>query len=247
MGRFSRILILASLLGMVLTSAHGRDGPTVFAAASLREVLEDIAGGFQQAGGTKVRLVFAASSVLARQIDSGAPADIYVSADEDWIEWLADRDAINEKDRRVVARNSLVVGFAEGVQPPQKLDAMLTIDRFAMGDPNHVPAGRYAVSALKKFQIWKIVRSNAVFGENVRVALEFLRRGEVSAAIVYASDLTAVPELVKAYVFPDDSHKPIRYVAVQVANGERGAVEFLEFMSGERGKALFAKYGFRPP
>lgn len=240
-----RLFALILISAMLLVAAKADDVPTVFAAASLRDVLEDAAAAYGQSGNRPVRLVFAASSVLARQIDAGAPADIFVSADEEWIGWLAMRGAINPEQTRILAGNALVVGFRPGGNPPQKLDAMLTSGRFAMGDPGHVPAGRYAAAALKKMQIWEIVRPYAVYCENVRIALEFLRRGEVESAVIYASDLTAAPELVKAYTFPDGSHKPIRYAAAPVVGGDADALGFLEFLSGDKGQALFGKHGFR--
>lgn len=246
MPRYLTTVFLALMITVSAQTVRADKGPTVFAAASLRDVLEDAAAEYQKLSGQNVRLVLAASSVLARQIDAGAPAQIYISADEEWVDWLAVQGAIDKGNHRVVARNALVVGFAEGAKPPQKLDHMLFAGRFAMGDPSHVPAGRYAVSALEKMNVWDVVQANAVYAENVRVALEFLRRGEVTAAIVYRSDLTVAPELVKAYTFPGESHAPIRYVAVPVKNGDASAAGFLEFLSGERGQTLFAKYGFDP-
>ncbi len=230
---------------MALTT-HAKDDPAVFAAASLRDLLEDAAADFAHAGGGRVRLVFAASSVLARQIDAGAPASLFLSADEEWMDWLAERGAIDPAAVRIIAANSLVVARGDGSQPAQTLAEMLTSGRFAMGDPNHVPAGRYAAAALERMGIWDMVRPHAVFSENVRVALEFLRRGEVDAAIVYSSDMTVAPELVKAYEFPDGSHAPIRYAAVLVPGGDGRVAGFLEYLTGEQGQELFAKYGFLP-
>lgn len=246
MPRYLTTMLLALVIALTVQTTRADEGPTVFAAASLRDVLEDAAAEYQHTSGQKIRLVFAASSVLARQVDAGAPAQLYISADEEWVDWLAARGAVDPDSNRTIAQNTLVVGFAEGTDPPQKLDHMLFAGRFAMGDPSHVPAGRYAVSALEKLNIWDLVQPNAVYAENVRVALEFLRRGEVTAAIVYRSDLTVAPELVKAYTFPAESHAPIRYVAVPVKNGDASAAGFLEFLSGERGQALFASYGFDP-
>ena len=217
---------------------------TVFAAASLHDVLESAALEYRRSSGRRVRLIFAASSVLARQIEAGAPADLYVSANADWVNWLDARNLIDASRRRHVAGNTLVVGYGAHAGPPRKLDEMLTLGRFAMGDPSHVPAGAYAASALEHLGLWQIVRSNAVYCENVRVALEFLRRGEVVAAIVYGSDLATAPELVKAFDFPRDSHAPIRYVAVPVVGGNANIGGFLEYLSGAQGRALFARFGF---
>ncbi len=235
---------LILFLTMAGTSAQGGKSITVFAAASLRDVLEQAVTDYSENTGHNVRLVLAASSVLARQIEAGAPADIYISANEEWIDWLVERNSIAASKTRILAGNVLIVAFPPGSKPQQKLDGMLTRGRFAMGDPGHVPAGRYAASALTKLNIWDIVQPFAIYCENVRVALEFVRRGEVSAAIVYGSDLTAAPELVKAYEFLDDSHAPIRYAAVPVSGDSEDADGFLDFLSGPNGQALFAQFGF---
>ncbi|MEX0344228.1 MAG: molybdate ABC transporter substrate-binding protein [Rhizobiaceae bacterium] len=236
--------LLTLLLAVAGFSAHAGKLTTVFAAASLRDVLEAAAADYQKSTGQDIRLVFAASSVLARQIDAGAPAEIYISANREWIDWLASRDIIKAGETVNVAGNQLVVAFPAGSKPPQKLDGMLTMGRFAMGDPSHVPAGRYAKTALENLNIWDIVRPYAVHCENVRVALEFLRRGEVSAAIVYASDMKVAPELVRAYAFPADSHSPIAYFAAPLASGNLGSKRFLDFLTGPDGQALFARFGF---
>ncbi len=241
-------LLLTTLLTLLLavtgSSAHAGKLTTVFAAASLRDVLEAAADDYQKITGRDIRLVFAASSVLARQIEAGAPADIYISANHEWIDWLASRDIIREEETIKMAGNELVVAFPEGSKPPQKLDGMLTMGRFAMGDPIHVPAGRYAKTALETLNIWDIVQPYAVHCENVRVALEFLRRGEVTAAIVYSSDMKIAPELVRAYAFPADSHAPIVYFAAPLASRNQGSQRFLDFLIGPDGQALFVRFGF---
>ena len=243
--RYFAMIVSAVLLASMTLRALADDVPTVFAAASLRDVLEEAALQYRSENDADVRLVFAASSVLARQIEAGAPADLFVSANEEWVTWLGEQGNTVPADTRTIAGNTLVVGYPPGSKPPQKLDGMLAAGRFAMGDPRHVPAGRYAVEALENLSIDDIVLPHAIYCENVRVALAYLRRGEVSAAILYGSDLTTAPELVKAYTFPAGSHAPIRYVAAPVVNGDRRANKFLEFLSGENGQALFAKHGFR--
>jgi molybdate transport system substrate-binding protein len=115
-----------------------------------------------------------------------------------------------------------------------------------MGDPKGVPAGKYGKAALESLKLWDKVGQNAVFGENVRVALEYVRKGAVGAAIVYGSDRFAAPELATAYVFPDDSHEPIVYPAAETANGNDGVAKFLDFLSSEAGQKNFVAFGFAP-
>lgn len=243
----AKSIVLATLM-VVLAVAAARAGETytVFAAASLRDVLEEAGRAYREESGNEVKLVFAASSVLARQIEAGAPADLYLSANEDWMDWLVEKGGAVAADVRVVAGNSLVVAVPPGAKPPEDLEELLGAGRFAMGDPTHVPAGRYAAEALENLGLWAVAQPHAVYCENVRVALEFVRRGEVGAGIVYGSDLAAASELVKAHEFPGDSHSPIRYAAAPVLSGDAGAVGFLDFLGGATGKVLFARYGFRP-
>ncbi len=240
-------MIMAVAVMLPAGGVRAAEGPTVFAAASLRDVLQEAAAKYEQDGHGSVRLVFAASSVLARQIDAGAPADLYLSADDQWMEWLVERGSVNTSQIRPVAGNRLVVAYGAQQTPPANLDAMLTSGKFSMADPRHVPAGRYAAAALNNLNILDLVEPHAIYTENVRVALEFLRRGEVTAAIVYFSDLAIAPELVVAFEFPGDSHPPIRYVAAPVIGTDERAQGFLEFLTGDQGQAFFEKYDFGAP
>jgi molybdate transport system substrate-binding protein len=244
--RRSLLWALAAAFSLAFAPTAGRadEALTVFAAASFRDVLEDVAEGYQVRTGTEIRLVLAASSVLARQIDAGAPADLFVSANEDWVTWLADRGRIEPAEIRVIAGNRLVIALAPGVGAQGGAEALLSRGRFAMGDPAHVPAGVYAKSALESLGLWTKLSPRAVFTENVRIALEFVRRGEVGAAIVYASDLKLAPELVKALEFPEHSHPPIRYGAAPIKNGDGKAREFLDYLAGPEGRQKLQAFGF---
>jgi len=236
-------LLLAMMsLGLLPTAAQ--EQITVFAAASMKDALGRAASDFEAESGTKVIVSFAASSVLARQIEAGAPADAFVSADQDWMEWLAERDLIKPETRRLIAGNALVIAVAEGTEQVSEPGELLKEGRFAMGDPRHVPAGKYAESALEKLGLWEDVKENAVFAENVRVALEFASRGETKAAMVYGSDLKAAKGLVLAYSFPAGSHDPVVYPAAATRDGKAEVVEFLDYLSGEKGQAIFEEFGF---
>lgn len=236
-----RLAVLALCLFSALAQAE--EPITVFAAASMRDALEAASAEYETAVGSRPVFSFAASSVLARQIEAGAPVDIFISADEEWMDWAAERGLIVRETRRVIAGNELVIAAPNATAPVEN-PARLLAARFAMGDPAHVPAGRYAQTALKTLGLWEMVRANAVFGENVRVALELVRRGEVAAAIVYASDHQAAPELSVAFIFPGETHPPIVYPAALVAGGNEQATALLDFLSGEAGQRIFAAHGF---
>lgn len=240
---------LALLAFAVLsTTAWAEEDPvTVFAAISMKDALEAAAQAYQAAAeGPPVVFSFAASSVLARQIEAGAPADLFISADAAWMDWLAERGLIEAESRRAIAGNSLVAVVAPGGAPVADPARLLAGGRFTMGDPAHVPAGVYAKAALDHLGLWEQVRRNAVFGENVRVALELVRRGEVAAALVYASDLSVAPDLESVFTFPADSHPAIVYPAALAAGGDPDALAFLDFLSGEAGQRILAAHGFAP-
>ncbi|QND53956.1 molybdate ABC transporter substrate-binding protein [Phyllobacterium sp. 628] len=234
------LVLLAALAGQ--SGAYAAEKITVFAAASMKEVIEAAAVKFEAKTGTKVTSSFAASSVLAKQIEQGAPANIFISADLDWMDYLEQRDLIDKPSRKIVAANALVI-----LTKKDKGDAaaILGAGRFAMGDPSNVPAGKYGKAALESLKVWEGVSKNAVFTENVRAALEFVSRGEANAAIVYASDHTAAPDLVEAYRFAGSTHKPILYPAASV--GKEASAEgkaFLEFLSSPEGQEIITSKGF---
>ncbi|MFK0684372.1 molybdate ABC transporter substrate-binding protein [Ochrobactrum sp. BD67] len=224
--------------------AHAAEKVTVFAAASMKDVIEEAARQMKARDGTDVVASFASSSVLAKQIEQGAPAQIFISADLDWMDYVEKADAIDKASRKVIAGNALVVATQKDT-PKGEAKQLLSAGRFAMGDPSNVPAGKYGKAALEKLDIWKDVEKNAVFSENVRVALQYVSRGEVKAAIVYASDRAAAPELVEAYRFPADSHAPILYPAALVAKNETDAAKaFLAFLESDAGQAIIKDKGF---
>ncbi|KXF76062.1 molybdate ABC transporter substrate-binding protein [Paramesorhizobium deserti] len=234
-------LLLAFSLG-ISAGAHAGDKVTVFAAASMKDVIEEAAKQFKAAQGAEVTASFAASSVLAKQIEAGAPASIFISADEDWMNYLQERKLISVPSRRIIAGNALVVGTQPGEMG--KMPDILATERFAMGDPSNVPAGKYGKAALETLGFWSEVEKNAVFAENVRVALQYVSRGEVNAAIVYASDLAAAQGLEEAYRFPASSHKPILYPAALVGKPSAEAKAFLDFLSSDAGQAIVRAKGF---
>ena len=236
----SLLLICAALQASV---ANAAEKVTVFAAASMKDVLDAAVADFKAKGGSDVVVSLAASSVLAKQVEAGAPANIFISADLDWMDYLDERNLIDKDSRRIIAGNALVIAAAEKGSGDVEL---LQQGRFAMGDPSNVPAGKYGKAALESLGAWSDVEKNAVFTENVRVALEFVRKGEVSAAIVYASDRAAAPGLVEAYRFPANSHNPIVYPAAAIGTVTPETKAFLDYLSGEAGQAIISEKGFVP-
>lgn len=240
-----RALAAFLVLFTLFAPALAADRLTVFAAASMKDAIDRAAVEYEALSGHRIAVSYASSSVLARQIEAGAPADLFISANTDWMEWLAERRLIRADSRRIIAGNSLVIAAAPGTAPASD-PAELLGTRFAMGDPSHVPAGKYARTALESLGLWDAVAPNAVFGENVRVALELAGRGEVRAAIVYGSDQKAAAGLVRAYAFPPTSHAPIVYPAAATRDGAREAETFLGFLTSEQGRRIFSDLGFSP-
>lgn len=239
--------LIACLLAFYFTlPAFAGDRLLVFAAASMKDALEAAGQDYMEQSGDSVVFSFAASSVLAKQIAAGAPANLFVSANSEWVDWLEERGFANRDSRRDIAGNRLVIaGRARGEGAAVGLE-LLRNGKFAMGDPTHVPAGRYARAALEQLGIWEMVQANAVYGENARVALEYVRRGELDIAIVYRSDLAVSTGLTALFEFPESSHPPIVYPAVIPAGADMKAARFTEFLAGPRGQAILARFGFLP-
>ena len=221
-------------------SAQAGERLLVFAAASQKGALEEIGGLYEAQCGCKVTFSFAATSTLARQIDAGAAADVFVSANEAWADWLEIRERLISGSRQTVAGNRLII--ASNDAQPIGVD-ILSSGRFAMADPISVPAGIYAREALESLGVWDVYRKNAVFSENVRVALSLIRRGDLVSGIVYQSDLTFSDRLKSQFVFPETSHSPIHYVAASIS-GSRKSLDFVAFLSGEEAQAIFHRFGF---
>ena len=244
---FASLFLFAALV--TARPLVAEDALTVFAAASVKDAMDRAAAAFETETGVATVVSFASSSVLARQIEAGAPPDIFISANKAWMGWLEERELIRGDDRRNIAANDLVIAArVEGEAREEAPDDLLAKGRFAMGDPSHVPAGIYAKQALESLDLWKEVSGNAVFGENVRVALELAARGEVAAAIVYGSDQKLVEgELARVYTFPAGSYDPIVYPAAPTVDASPMAAAFLDFLSGPAGQEIFAKLGFSSP
>lgn len=225
----------------------------VLCAASLTDVMPALAADYAQRGGARPAFSFAASSVLARQIEAGATADVFVSADEAWMDYLEDRDLLVAGNRRALAQNRLVligtpdVARTAGNEPLQALPHLLGQGRLALGDPAHVPAGRYAAAALKALGLWEEVASRLVPAESVRVALLYVARGEAPLGVVYATDVRGVKGVQVLAEIPAATHPAITYPAAAVAAGNRAAAAaFLEYLAGPASRHIWTAHGFAP-
>ena len=243
--------VLALVLAFGLPHAARAGEPVVFAAASLTNALDEAARLFAQQGGAQAKISYAASSALARQIESGAPADIFISADLDWMNYLQERHLIQPATRRNLLGNRLVLvapsdsDLQVEIRPGLDLVGLLKGGRLAMAETASVPAGKYGKAALEKLGLWNTVRSAVAPAESVRGALLFVSRGEAPLGIVYATDAAADPRVRIVGVFPENTHPPIIYPAALTADSKNpDAVRFLEFLASPAAKQVFEKMGF---
>lgn len=226
------------------TQAASDDRLLVFAAASLTETVSAIAKAFEASTGVRTVVSFAGTQQLARQLDAGAPASIFISADEDWLSWVRQRGLLADDAAQVFASNRLVLAVRNEVENWSDAEALLTQSRFAMADPQAVPAGRYARQALISKGWWEKAKGNAVFGENVRVTLKRVSLGEVSSAIVYATDAAVDPDVRAVYTFDATDHAPIRYHAAVTRSAPEEAVSFLKFLDTAQVQTILKGAGF---
>jgi len=228
-------------------------GPVVLAASSLQGALTAAANAYAATGKPKPVLSFAASSQLARQIENGAPADLFISADETWMDHLAEKHLIILGSRTSFLGNRLALiapigrPFKIAIRPGFALRARLGGGRLAMADPRAVPAGRYGKAALIQLGVWQTVQDRVVAADSARSALAFVERGEARAGIVYETDARASAKVMVAGVFPPNSHLMISYPMAQVSGGQVSAAAFQAFLMSSAGKAIFARYGFLTP
>lgn len=223
----------------------------VFAAASLTDALDEIGTIYTAQTHTPVKYSFAASSLLARQIESGAPAQVFFSADADWMDYLESRDLIARSSRRNIVTNRLVLVapttsmVALTIGPHFPLLQALDGGRLATGDPDSVPIGRYARAALISLGVWDDVTDRLVRADNVRTALNFVSRGEAPLGIVYETDARIDQHVRIVDVFPTASHAPIVYPVAAVHGAENAAEPFIRFLQGGAAQEVLKRFGFR--
>ena len=244
--------IAALAAAALMSGAAQAETVTVFAAASLKNALDEVGVAYARTGG-QARFSYAASSAIARQIEQGAPADVFVSADSDWMTYLADRRLIVVATRRDLLTNKLALIAPAGSKVSLRIGRGMPLaralgsGRLAVAGPE-VPAGKYARASLTALGAWDEVSDRLAQAENVRTALQYVARGETPLGIVYDTDAKVEPKVRIVGLFPDASHPPIVYPAAVVAGSNNpDAARFLNFMAGPTGTAIFRKYGFTTP
>jgi molybdate transport system substrate-binding protein len=253
MHRLSAYIVALSILcGSSYSPAFAQDNSlTVFAAASMKNALDDIDAAYTAKTSVKVVASYAASSALAKQIEQGAPADIFASADTDWMDYAISKKTINEPTRINLLGNSIVLiapkdSKIDNVTIGQGFDlAKLAGDgRIATGDVKAVPVGKYAKAALEKLGAWPAAEPKFAMAESVRAALTLVARGEAALGIVYATDAKVEPGVKILGTFPADSHPAIIYPVAATATAKAQAADYLAFLRSSAAKTVFEKYGF---
>lgn len=258
--RFRRAgaVLLAVMMAFATTLAAGAPPSrviTVFAAASLTDALADVGTAWEKASGNTVHFSFASSSTLARQIVEGAPADVYIAADEQWMDYIAQHDDIVAASRVDLVGNELALVAPRAspigqvaIAPGFALARLLGDGRLAMGNPEHVPAGIYGKQALTALHVWKQVKDHVARAANVRAALALVALGDAPLGIVYRTDALASRKVKIVALFPTATHKPIVYpgaLVKQAGHDDTAARAFLRFLRSDAAARVFARYGFK--
>jgi len=253
--RVRKMIVWFLLVGIALDAgalpAAEHDRPfVVFAAASLTEAVTEVSAAFTQETGIAVKTSFAASSVLARQIEAGAPATVFFAADEDWMDYLQNRKLLAPGSRKDVLGNQLVlVAPADSTATVKITSGPALVQglggaRIATGDPDSVPVGKYAKAALEKLGAWQAAEPKFAMAESVRAALTLVARGEASLGIVYATDAKVEPGVKIVGTFPADSHPSIIYPVAATVTAKAEAADYLAFLRSSAAKNILEKYGF---
>ncbi|RIV81613.1 molybdate ABC transporter substrate-binding protein [Aurantiacibacter xanthus] len=242
------LALVSALLVACQGESEASDAPVVLAAASMQEALEEAAQNWADTGHARPLLSFASSAVVARQAAEGAPADLVVTADEQWMDWMEGEHLLRPGTRRTVAGNTLVL-VAPGKPESSSAEAADVLraysGRLAIAEPETVPAGRYAMAALTQMGLAGSFAQRIVPAENVRAALALVERGEVDLGIVYATDALASDKVRVLATFPPETHEPIRYpMAALAASNHPEAEEFATYLASPAGQAILARHGF---
>ncbi|MGP9418987.1 molybdate ABC transporter substrate-binding protein [Pseudomonas reactans] len=251
---WGKLIAGSVLVAGLAAQAQAADKITVFAAASLTNAMQDIAAQYQKEKGVQVVSSFASSSTLARQIEQGAPADLFISADQQWMDYSISKQQIVENTRYTLLGNELVLVAAkiskiDNVEIDDKTQwtKLLGDSRLAVGDPDHVPAGIYAKEALQKLGAWSTLEPKLARASDVRGALALVEREEAPLGIVYGSDAIASKKVKVVGTFPASSHKPVEYPMAIVKDHEKPEVRaFYDYLKTPAASAIFKQYGFAP-
>ena len=246
-------LCFTVLFGSAWSPATAQDKSlTVFAAASMKNALDDVDAAYTAKTGIKIVASYAASSALAKQIEQGAPADIFASADTDWMDYAIGKKNINEPTRVDLLGNSIVLIAPKDskidtvtIGPGLDLAKLAGDGKIATGDVKAVPVGKYAKAALEKLGAWQAAEPRFAMADSVRAALTLVARGEAALGIVYSTDAKVEPGVKIVGTFPADSHPPIIYPVAATTTAKPEAAEYLAFLRSSSAKTIFEKYGFK--
>jgi molybdate transport system substrate-binding protein len=240
------------LLGSIQSPARADDKTlVVFAAASMKNALDDIDAAYTAKTGVKVSASYAASSTLAKQLEQGAPADIFISADTDWMDYAVGKKNINEPTRVNLLGNTIVLIAPKdskidnvSIGPGFDLAKLAGDGKIATGDVKAVPVGKYAKAALEKLGAWQAAEPKFAMAESVRAALTLVARGEAALGIVYSTDAKVEPGVKIVGTFPADTHPPIIYPVAATSTAKAEAKDYLDYLHSSAAKAVLEKYGF---
>ena len=249
----ARLLVLLALASIGTAVPAAPPPPlTIFAAASLTDAMQAVGKAYTAKAGVPVRFSFAASSLLAKQIEAGAKAELFVSADQQWMDHAQQAGFIDQRSRRNLLRGRLVLIAPADARVTVRIGPNFALaralgpnGRLAVGDPDYVPAGRYAKAALTRLGVWPTVQDRLARADNVRVAMSYVVRHDAPLGIVYETDARAEPGVRIVGTFPESSHPPIDYPVAIVRGATPRARGFAAYLSGPEAKAIFRRFGFR--
>ena len=244
---------LITVFGALCSPAAAQEKSiTVFAAASMKNALDELDTAYTKKTGVKVTASYAASSALAKQIEQGAPADVFISADSDWMDYAASKNSINGQTRINLLGNSIVLVAPKdskidhvNIGPGFDLAKLAGDGKIASGDVKAVPVGKYAKAALEKLGSWQAAEPKFAMAENVRAALTLVARGEAALGVVYATDAKVEAGVKVVGIFPADSHPPIVYPVAATTTAKPEASDYLAFLRSTAAKMIFEKAGFK--
>jgi molybdate transport system substrate-binding protein len=254
MNRLAGLLVAfaVSLAAIPAPAAAQDKSLTVFAAASMKNALDEIDAAYTAKSGVRITVSYAASSALAKQIEQGAPADVFISADTDWMDYATSKKTINESSRVNLLGNSIVLIAPKdskidnvSIGPGFDLAKLAGDGRIATGDVKSVPVGKYAKAALEKLGSWQAVESKFAMAESVRAALTLVARGEAVLGIVYATDAKVEPGVRIVGTFPADAHPAIVYPVAATTTAKPEASDYLAFLRSTAAKTVLERYGFK--
>ena len=250
-GRYGGSGCLAAMLVVGSPSARAEGDVLVFAAASLKNALDNVNAAWKAETGKEATVSYAASSALAKQIEEGAPADIFISADLDWMKYLSDKNLTKKDSELKLLGNEIVLVAPKGstaqatIAPNFDLAGLVGDGKLAMANVKSVPAGKYGKAALEKLGVWATVESKVAQAENVRAALMLVSTGEADLGIVYTTDASSDPAVKVIGTFPEGSHPPIVYPVAELTGSKSpDASEFLKYLQSAKAKELFEAQGF---